>query len=400
MIRSDTMVLPLEESRHTVISPLEKPATILPTNSEDITMCKVETAELMMGLMVQSLPFDYVFVQDLEGRYLYNGNDESNNNDRFEQLGFTRYFRGGGLDAESEAQLESLCQRALANAGSNNNHRNQQCVPVTFPKDGSSGLWDVTLFPIQENGRAVAVGGLIQIVRFSEGVSLTEESKMEVETEPEVATLSKVLSSASLAGLLKEHELSTCCDAHQQLIIEEAFRESEERHQTLFENMKQGVVYHDVDGSTLCANQSALSILNLTMDQMLGKTPMHPQWKFVYENGEAIPVAEYPAVVALSGKPVTKMVLGVCRGENDVHWVQLDAMPRFRPGEDKPYQAYTIFTDITEMKQGEQNLLRAKEKAEEADLLKSAFLATMSHEVCIQSSCPLVVYATIVSHSL
>lgn len=56
-------------------------------------------------------------------------------------------------------------------------------------------------------------------------------------------------------------------------------------------------------------------------------------------------------------------------------------MPRFRPGEDKPYQAYITFADITHEKQMEQNLLRAKEKAEEADNLKSAFLATMSHEL-------------------
>lgn len=164
--------------------------------------------------------------------------------------------------------------------------------------------------------------------------------------------------------------------------LDEALRESEERHRTLFENMTQGVVYHAADGRVTDANQAALRFLGLTKEQLLGKEPMDPLWKFVYHDGSTIPVEEYPAVVALQGKKVESMTFGVYNTlVEDINWIKLDAVPRFRPGEDTPYQAYTIFSDTTEEETMKKRLLQAKEKAEEADQLKSAFLATMSHEI-------------------
>lgn len=55
--------------------------------------------------------------------------------------------------------------------------------------------------------------------------------------------------------------------------------------------------------------------------------------------------------------------------------------PCFRPGERKPFQVILIFTDCSESKSIAEALHQAKEKAEEADGLKSAFLAIMSHEI-------------------
>lgn len=165
--------------------------------------------------------------------------------------------------------------------------------------------------------------------------------------------------------------------------IEEALRQSEERHRTLFETTTQGVVYQDADGGIISLNPSAERILGLTIDQMMGRTSVDPRWKSVKEDGSDYPGDCHPAMMALkSGKPVTNAIMGVYHPAEDKQlWISIDAIPLFKPNETKPFQVYTTFTDITQQKNVERAILRAKEKAVEADKLKSAFLANMSHEI-------------------
>jgi len=94
--------------------------------------------------------------------------------------------------------------------------------------------------------------------------------------------------------------------------VEQALRESEERHRTLFESMAQGVVYHDADGHITAANPAAERIIGLTLDQMRGLTSMDPRWRALREDGSDLPGEEHPLTVArLTGKPVRDVVTAV-----------------------------------------------------------------------------------------
>lgn len=67
--------------------------------------------------------------------------------------------------------------------------------------------------------------------------------------------------------------------------------------------------------------------------------------------------------------------------KNNCHWLHSRQVIFERDTNGRPKQLLGVFEDITERKHIEEELIKAKEKAEESDRLKSAFLANMSHEI-------------------
>ncbi|MDO8490875.1 MAG: PAS domain S-box protein, partial [Dehalococcoidia bacterium] len=144
---------------------------------------------------------------------------------------------------------------------------------------------------------------------------------------------------------------------------EERLRQSEEKFRTLFDTMAQGVIYQDAESRITSVNHAAEIILGSTLEQMQGKSPAGLRWRGIREDGLELPEKAYPATIALrSGRPVANVTLGVLLpGDRKYHWLIVDAVPQFQPGESRPYQVYTTFSDITERKLAEdQSKLQAQ----------------------------------------
>ncbi len=122
------------------------------------------------------------------------------------------------------------------------------------------------------------------------------------------------------------------------------------KYNTLFERMHQGVVYQRADGRIISANPAAQKILGLTLDQMNGRTSMDPDWKALKPDGSELPGPQHPSMVALeTGRPVRQFVMGVFHPRLQEHrWIQVDAIPEFNEGEDRPFQVFAMFEDITD----------------------------------------------------
>jgi two-component system CheB/CheR fusion protein len=132
--------------------------------------------------------------------------------------------------------------------------------------------------------------------------------------------------------------------------IEQA-QASEKHYRQLFDTMTEGVVYQNAAGEITSVNPAARRILGWSVDQNNGRTSADPDWRALDQNGQELPGDRQPAMIALrTGQPVTGVVMGVFNPQfGQTRWLRVNAMPLFEPGQDRPHQVYTTFSDITEI---------------------------------------------------
>ncbi len=162
-----------------------------------------------------------------------------------------------------------------------------------------------------------------------------------------------------------------------------SLRQSEAKYRELYDTMSQGVVYQDADGGIISANRAACEILGLSSDRMLGRTSRDPEWKTVYEDGSNFPGACHPAMEALrNGNSVEGVVMGVYHPhERRNRWILVSSRPQFRPGEERPYQVYSTFTDITERKSASEEREKLIGELQIKNRELERFVYTISHEL-------------------
>jgi len=131
------------------------------------------------------------------------------------------------------------------------------------------------------------------------------------------------------------------------------------RYRRLFETMAKGVVYQDSSGAIIDANPAAERLLGMTLDQMRGVTSVDSRWHAVREDFTPLPGEQHPAMVALrSGEPVENVVMGVLRPSDGRYvWLQVSAQPEFDGDADLPTMVFATFSDITDRKRAEDELV-------------------------------------------
>lgn len=129
--------------------------------------------------------------------------------------------------------------------------------------------------------------------------------------------------------------------------------EQEALSRSVFRTMHEGMVIQDLDDQILMANPAAARILNLSLDQLMGKDSFDPRWKSMREDGSPFQPEDHPSmIVSRTGKPVRNTIMSVQIGDGARTFISINSQP-IRDENGQMTKTVTTFRDISEQKKQE-----------------------------------------------
>ncbi|MGE5805223.1 MAG: PAS domain S-box protein, partial [Ignavibacteria bacterium] len=164
-------------------------------------------------------------------------------------------------------------------------------------------------------------------------------------------------------------------EINQRRMAEFSLRQSEEQFKLLFELAPIGMVIDSPEGKIMKVNKAFCETVGYSETELIGKDAqslIYPEDIMVIERLHKDLIDEIHPDIYIEKRFLRK--------DNEIIYAIVKSV-LVRDDEGKPLHFIDQMIDISERKQVEKELLVAKEKAEESDRLKTAFLAQMSHEI-------------------
>lgn len=174
-------------------------------------------------------------------------------------------------------------------------------------------------------------------------------------------------------GELREANRQLAAEIAERERTEQGLRDSEALYSSLVENLPVHVLRKDCQGRFTFANRSFCALLGRSIDEIVGKTDFD-----LYPEALARKYRRDDQSVAETGRLFDDEEQNVQDGRT--HYVHVMKSP-VRDAAGKIVGIQVVFWDVTERKEAEAALERAKLAAEAASRAKSAFLANVSHEI-------------------
>lgn len=153
---------------------------------------------------------------------------------------------------------------------------------------------------------------------------------------------------------------------------QERLQKSQRRYKMLVENLNEVIYTLDTQAFITYISPNIEYLIGFTINEVLGKHFVD----FVHPEDKNDRIAQFKKILSGISEPAEYRLL---KKDGTSLWIRTNARPILEKGKLKGVQG--ALTDITDLKQYQKDLIKAKDKAQESDRLKSAFLANMSHEI-------------------
>jgi PAS domain S-box-containing protein len=148
---------------------------------------------------------------------------------------------------------------------------------------------------------------------------------------------------------------------------QEDLRINEERYRSVVDALGEGILMHDKNGVIIACNRSAEMILNVSRNQLIGRSTSGTESTCIYEDGTPFPAEQHPSWITLrTGRSLQNVIMGIQRRDATLVWISINTEPVYYTEQRvHPDAVVSSFVDITQKKAAEIELKRSQQQLRE-----------------------------------